>query len=122
MAKRVKSVSKMLNDAADLLEESGWTQGAFEDVSHDEPRYCAIGAIREAAAVPTGHPKYHRAVDVLYGLLPDRYNIERKDPFSTTGRPKYDTVEDVITDWNDASSRRRPEVVRTLRAAAKVAK
>lgn len=122
MAKRVKSVSKILLDAADLLEESGWTQGEFVDPSGDEPKYCAVGAIHAAAGVHMAHPKVYRAIEAVHGLLPDMYGMDRKDPHSSSGRPMYDTPNEAVTCWNDAVSRRRPEVVRTLRAAAKVAK
>jgi hypothetical protein len=120
-----KTVSEILNAAADLLEKPGaWTQGAFSrnaDGSADygeedeEPIvaatpvcWCALGAIaqvtdRDPLALPTFSEAYPtetgQAKRFLAGMLGVSVEI-----------------------WNDASGRTQAEVVAKLREAAALSK
>ena len=88
----MNEVSKLLNDAADVLVSSGWCQGYYND---DQGRHCLVGAL-------------YQAVDQNYEIV-----IEAKErvrcylglnPFS----------------WNDAKGRTQKQVVDVLRSAAQL--
>jgi hypothetical protein len=92
-----------LNRAADIIEQTGWTQGAFAIDAAGNPVtalsptatcYCTIGAIRKAAG---GHT---RVIARANAALCEHLGIR-------------DTA-----DWNDTAGRTREEVVAALRGAA----
>jgi hypothetical protein len=81
---------KVLSDAADLIEEKGWTQGTF----HDEDGYCIQGAINKV----TKDHKYGRrqAKKQLCKMLCIEW----------------------IPDWNDAPGRTKAHVLAAMRVTA----
>jgi hypothetical protein len=99
----MKTVSQILNEAADLLEQPGaWTQG--KDARNElgagtysadlrACSFCILGAIRRVGG--TGHDRW-KAVGALCRSL----GIEN------------------IAEWNDAPERTQEEVVAALRASA----
>lgn len=98
-------IKKTLLCAVDLLEQKGWTQGAFAQdvegciVSPMDPRavcFCTLGAISKC-----GDDNYRAAAVTVSKWL----------------RQNYAGVNGIV-DWNDARGRTKEEVVAALRAAA----
>lgn len=87
-----RKARKLLNDAADLIEEEGWIQGE----EHNSGGYCAIGALKRISG--SEWPHITKAHIVAVGALSSR-------------------VASPIVDWNDAPGRTKEEVVNTLREA-----
>ena len=88
----VENVADVLDAAADIIIESGWTQGAFED----NGCFCLDGAIMRAKGV--------------YDTLLELDYVRR-----ATGWPS-------AIMWNDAPGRTEDEVVAKLREAAALAR
>jgi len=88
----MNEVSKLLNDAADVLVSSGWCQGYYND---DQGRHCLVGALYQAA-------------DQDWETVKDAKERVRgyvgRNPLS----------------WNDAKGRTQRQVVDVLRSAAQL--
>lgn len=93
---------QILNRAADIIEQAGWTQGALALDDAGRPTgslspiaacYCTIGAIQKAAS---GHKRV----------------IEHADAALRTHLGIQDTVM-----WNDKAGRTKEEVIAALRGA-----
>jgi hypothetical protein len=93
------STYRILTDAADLIERSGWTQHAYE--SHG--CYCLYGAIHTAAKL-------------------DRYAIDesKSDPLNEAWAILSERVDDNPIAWNDRNGRTKEEVLDLLRTTAAV--
>ena len=110
------NTSEVLNRAADVIEERGWTQGGdSNDQPWDGPNgVCLEGGIAAAAGL-----------DRRFGGFPDLYN----------GCPAYEAVVshlglnpmpkrggapimDAVWQWNDKPGRTASEVIEVLRACA----
>lgn len=104
----MKSNKQILNDAADLLESVGWTQGAFAkhkfypirnltDLAQFTPDcYCALGAI----AVAGGYTPIDKD-----GYGPAVYLLDHIDERQTST-------------WNDREGQTAENVIATLRECA----
>ena len=95
-------MNPILNRAADIIEQTGWTQGAIALDAAGNPTsalspaavcFCTIGAIRKAAG---GH---HRVSFYANNILKTRLGIR-------------DTAV-----WNDTAGRTKEEVIAALRGA-----
>jgi hypothetical protein len=88
----MKAVAKILTDAADLIDEHGWVQGAARDIDgHNASSACGA-----AMAASSGWGEFDAVLDAIR---------------SQTGTP-------YTPDWNDAVGRTQAEVVAMLRNAA----
>ncbi len=111
--------SEVLDRAADLIEERGWTQGGGgwfpESLPCDAP-LCAEGALKaacvEAAALEGGH-----YTDFHYGR--DWMKTGEQTGALRAVRNYLDDASPVFA-WNDEPGRTGPEVIAVLRAAAVV--
>jgi hypothetical protein len=99
--------SEVLNKAADLIEERGWSPRGNNGAWHPKPGsttpLCVEGALRLAAG-----RRDQDALDALSGYLNDRYP-ECFNPFSGRVLP---------FSWNDRTGRTSSEVIEVLRACA----
>lgn len=95
-------IAATLREAAQVLERDGWCQGTFHSHTGE---HCAIGALatvtglRVNEIVPQDDPRFHRhraAVGALCAQIGSRN----------------------IMGWNDATGRRREDVVKALLQAA----
>lgn len=93
-------VSKVLNDAADIIAANGLCKGAFGWSRRDGKR-CALGAISDAAEF---------AAEFAYLVERLAVNVLRE------------VIGDEVGKWNDAKSRTAAEVVAALREAAQLAR
>ena len=110
------TTSQVLDKAADLIEERGWTDGPFgwpDDRVKEGGALCLEGGIMAALGLDMND------VGRLY---------EEEDPRSFRFCPAYNAVRDYlgsdlthIYEWNDKRGRTQHEVVATLRAASAVA-
>ncbi|MGC0365060.1 hypothetical protein ABH922_003044 [Rhodococcus sp. 27YEA15] len=94
-------VSTILNTAADILEQDGWTQG--KAVDRITGCRCAIGAINEAAGLTLAGPASTESITVWRDAV---FAVRRKIGYSS------------VPAWNDAEGRTAIEVIAALRAAA----
>lgn len=95
---------EILDKAADLIAENGWTQGAYREDRDGVTCYCALGAINEVSGL--GHVP-------LQGLGETQFAIS----FALSmirGRSGMD----VIT-WNDFPGQTKENVVRALKNLAR---
>ena len=99
--------SEVLNRAADLIEERGWTQGDgwFPEMLPVAAPLCAEGAMKAAAA----------EVCAAAGDALARYTVHREQILPAF--KDYLGVAHVFV-WNDAGRRTASEVIEALRACA----
>jgi hypothetical protein len=97
-----KSLAECLEEAANLIESSGWARGHFERVLQGEVHYCMAGAIRE--------------------VCPERWPMFGGElvKAETAGHLGFEHMNDLYV-WNDGQKDKRP-VIRKLRKGAKEAK
>lgn len=115
-----KDVADAIDDAADLIEERGWCQGAAMNVRGE---FCMVGAIHYAvyggwkyvseksskyADYASNSAKVKAAWSQIFKFLPDMKG----------NRPRRHR----IIKYNDAAGRTKQEVLDVLRAAAKDAR
>jgi hypothetical protein len=93
---------QLLNDAADIIEREGHAQKTMRD---SYGRYCAVGAMREAARKRDVMKLYAQRAEVV--LL--RHLNAAQQVFT-------------VANWNDEPGRTGSEVVATLRAVAALEK
>jgi len=91
------NVSDVLNKAADLIEERGWAQGAYENASGG---LCVLGAIRKAA-------------DLDPPMIIAGVSLDAACAFN-----RHIGADNLVGDWNDAEGRTSGEVVAIFRAVA----
>lgn len=97
------NTSEILNTAADLIERGGWTQGSYKD----GPRFCAEGAIIQAAQPGFWEPRPYGECGVI-----DLHTLAAVGVFQHwIGLPS-------IPNWNDHPERTKGQVVAALRAAS----
>ena len=104
------NTSEVLNTAADLIEEHGWTQGHEGWRGHDSG-LCLEGAL--AAALGLGARAGERLAVYAcpaYAAVADYLDLQPM--------PKIAPVRDSLWGWNDRQNRTATEVIATLRAAA----
>ena len=98
------NTSEILDRAADLIEERGWTQGWYCGPTGE---LCAAGAmfvaigLRPAGWTAPEHPAHRRAMVAF-----ERHLMDTFDYFGAHN-------------WNDEPGRTQAEVVNALRAAAR---
>lgn len=112
-----EEVAATFEDAADLIETVGWTQGAFEGVDHhgNVYGYCAMGALNKVAL---GTSKFAMMYWATTSLLASRL---RTEPPSDAHAAAWNTFESegVVTSWNDNDGTTQEEVVDKLKFMAK---
>ena len=91
--------AKLIDDAADLIEEKGWCRGRFADGD----RHCTLGALRAV------DPKDR------YGYLTHAYYVAFE---AVAGEVEKVAPGEGVAGWNDAQRDRR-KVVRLLRRTAR---
>jgi hypothetical protein len=91
-----KVASKILNNAADLLEKYGWIQ---DDYGNHSCGFCASGAILAASILTSNILDLYKARELLS-------NVVIKQGYSS------------IVDWNDAPNASKEQVIAKLREAA----
>ena len=100
--------SEVLNKAADLIEERGWTQGPMGMLT-DHPSLCMEGAIRAAfdgATIDWGSKKIYEYVGDVDDNCPAGMAVRH---YLGCGQPYV---------WNDDQERTAAEVIEVLRATA----
>ena len=111
------TTSKILDLAADAIQEHGWTQG-------DEGWDCAGPLCLEGAlmaAVGVDHFKFPQAKG--FYIAPGLLNTSRlRDCYAYLAVQDYLEFGDDLWRWNDAEDRTELEVIAVLRAAAAVAR
>lgn len=95
----VETSKQILFQAADLIEERGWMQGAMSDGK----RFCAVGAIRSICDNSDRDDLYDDVLMLFTQCLAERRVID----------PGY-----TITSWNDKLSQTKENVVNTMRDCA----
>lgn len=91
--------NQTLLDAAKIIEEKGWTKGAY----HDDQGYCAIGALNKACG-------FYNDVNR------EAYNIAIRCLAKYLKLPTISSVE--IIRYNDRVAKNADEVINAMRAAA----
>lgn len=97
---------EVLNKAADLIEEKGWTQGSY----YKDGAFCALGAIREVS----GYQIYSR--DVEYGDNQDVTELYQK-AWGLAERTSLAATTKSLTHYNDTFGTKKEDVVSILRKA-----
>jgi hypothetical protein len=92
----MSDVAKVLNDAADLIDANGWTQGVNRDAFGC---YCAVGALEAASPRVDG-----RWFSRLY--------------YDAAVAVSKETQSSSVVQWNDAEGRTQAEVTTMLRTVA----
>ena len=106
----MSDVATVLNTAADILEQDGWTQG--KAVDRETGCRCAVGAINEAADRELVGPASTGAIVVWRDAVQAvRDRIRHESAIGYTSVPA----------WNDTPGRTATEVITTIRNAAKAA-
>jgi len=126
-AQEWRAASKMLNRAAELIQERGWQQGALTDVSQECAATSLEHAFREgeysivefnyahaALILSIGEPKSRVAAGTMVDLETIEANMK-------AGRPAVPYWGHQIIKWNDYHARTEDEVVATLQNATKLA-
>jgi hypothetical protein len=105
------TVHKVLLNAADLIEQRGWTRGIHQDA---EGRLCVHGAINVAVlGMPcVGNIVIFRLDEFLTGAW-----VQLRDYLLAKG-VEPDSVSAGCIIWNDAPGRTKEEVLQALREAA----
>jgi hypothetical protein len=103
-----RTVHKVLLEAADLIEQRGWTQGTFQG---SDGRLCAHGAIHMAVFDKPDYFGEHDAPLVLAVWCRLRNYLLAKGV-------EPDLVRRGCMSWNDAPGRTKEEVVQAMRDAA----
>ena len=107
--RNITGAKRILSSAADLIEDTGWTQGAFcrnargkacRMGSKDAVSYCLIGAV---------------------STLVDNEDDERAQSICGTAFALLKTVTGVISldNWNDDPNRTKDDVLHALRMASR---
>lgn len=102
--------SEVLNRAADLIEERGWTRG-INGWRGGANGLCLEGAIGAAASIPNdGGERLGLYACPAYWAVA---NYLDRDP-----TPRIVPIKDTLWAWNDTRDRTAAEVIEVLRAAA----
>jgi hypothetical protein len=115
-----EQVADLLDDAADLLEYGGWTQGQSRDP--ETGAMCATAAIDRVAYTQTNY-KLGAYVPMVTGLA--RYLNSNPVWWRSLLHPsvseaiRNSTISNAIVGWNDDKERTAQEVLDAFRAAAK---
>lgn len=97
----------VLEQAADLVETVGWTQGSYLRTDHGDGTavgYCTMGACRQVLRIPED--------DIVMGFRTPAYVAAIHALIKQVNDPN-------IIGWNDTPDRTRDEVIEALRLAAK---
>jgi hypothetical protein len=109
MVENRKTVSEILNAAADLIEPEGaWTQGCGARDEHGNDLDLEYGEVEHLAVC-------YCAAEAIYRVSGKRFSECPAHQFFST------LVGGHIPDWNDAPERAQAEVVAKLREAAALA-
>lgn len=113
---RRRNVADALDDAADVLETSGWTQGRIEDDATGA--VCAWGALRK---VTREHTPLQRNAMIQFAATIDPHWDERvrKSYHGRHGLPPVPIARGRIVRFNDSRRRNgQAQVVQAMRRAA----
>jgi hypothetical protein len=100
----MKTTKQILLDAADIIEENEWCQGALHYKRNEKLHYCAVGALQKAANL----------------LLADDGAVGEHVAYLETAALVASHVGKRIDVWNDDEERTAKEVIYTLREVADV--
>ena len=108
--------SEVLNRAADLIEQRGWTQATgWPMVGADDAPLCLEGGVAAALGIEFPQVKKAKAVDLGTGLYDDLLTCP-----SFLAVKRYLGVGAFLFRWNDETDRTANEVIEVLRATALV--
>lgn len=119
-----EKAANLLDDAADLLERTEWTQGAERESNGTSGyRYCSVGALRFAQVQlqggTYGWPEYAQtALQTLMGVLPESFQPIKNYPFPERFN-RAQMAENCVIGYNDHEGRTKQEVLDRFRDAAK---
>lgn len=124
----------LFTDAADVIDERGWAQGAYES---EDGGLCFTAALTMAAYKQLfgAFPEYYRLVDsliddeeqnaeikaLLEGLSPTLLLLFKEEiPAPLSSAPEILNPLAVAVGWNDYQRRKQQEVLDRLRKGAKI--
>jgi hypothetical protein len=123
------SISEWLEAAADIIEQRGWTQGAFRS---DHNERCLVGALKDTAPdqelrdMSPGLAEFRLGLDTETPLLePLKYvfdELDIEEDWDGMSDPDYDKFPVAATMFNDEIAKSADEVIDVLRWAAKRAR
>lgn len=114
-----KTPEQILEEAAKILAEQGWTQGTLQD---REGHLCALGSLQKAAfgiAAPEGFTAAPTVnVDAYLSAAQKLLTQVQRDAVLNSDEHNFVTIPSSIPEWNDRDGRSAEDVILAMKRVA----